>query len=76
MGCEWERAKEELTSLQKSDSSYVIVTRFRVWLGSARPSGILVDGDVAVAISYVAIANAHSYLNASLKQTGCHGGSR
>ncbi len=67
MGCEWERAKEELTSLQKSDSSYVIVTRFRVWLGSARPSGILVDGDVAVAISYVAIANAHSYLNASQK---------
>jgi|ADurb_Met_01_Slu_FD_contig_61_8837_length_2107_multi_4_in_0_out_0_2 hypothetical protein len=46
MGCEWERAKEELTSLQKSDSSYVIVTKFRVWLGSAKPSGILVDGDV------------------------------
>jgi hypothetical protein len=44
MGCEWERAKEELTSLQKSDSSYVIVTRFRVWSGSAKPSGILVDG--------------------------------
>jgi len=43
------------------------------WSTGRRPS---VRGGVAVAMFYVAIANAHSYLNASLKQTGCHGGSR